>query len=140
MASLQSTTVTGSVSVSGSTSHTNTPWTTLTTGFTSPFGVYTTSTTWRPSYCKYNGIVELRGLVRTTSQISANQAIFTLPTGYRPTAQVTMYLCPRNGTPFDEAGFGTRLQIYTSGVVYLVRYNTRDYPWLSIAGITFVAG
>lgn len=140
MATLASTTVVGNATVSGTTSHTNTPWTPLTTGFTSPFGAYTTATSWRPSYCKYDGIVELRGLVATSSSISANQTIFTLPTGYRPTAQLTMYLCVRNGTPLDEAGWGTRLQIYTSGAVYLVRYNTRTYPWLSLAGITFVAG
>lgn len=94
-----------------------------------------------------DNIVTLKGLVANTAppatNYTSNQAIATLPSGYRPKDQKLFYT---TGMYYDAATLTkkqgmARVDIYPSGVIYLMAIGS--YPptgqWLSLEGIHFIA-
>ena len=87
---------------------------TLNSGFTN-YGAGTT-----PEYRKIGNIVEIRGSVKPTSEITGSTngiTIFTLPEGFRPTKDV-LEVCQGSGRNV------WLLNIKTSGAVTIARYGT----------------
>lgn len=82
-------------------------------------------------YKDANGVVHLRGLVKSGSI----GAIFTLPSGYRPTA-TWLFICASNSSA-TPPGYA-RVDVNNSGVVSLNTYSANsNNGWVSLDGITF---
>lgn len=100
---------------------TNLNW--ITAQLTSDFQPYSGSANEAPIYCKSLQVVELRGRISPTSEISATDtehAIFTLPTDYRPSRKL-FFVCQ---------GSGKRtflLTVSSNGTVSVSRYGNTDY-------------
>ena len=90
-----------------------------------------TTTLAHPFRIDANGVVHLRGLVKSGSI----GAIFTLPAGYRPTA-TWLFICASNSSA-TPPGYA-RVDINTSGSVSLNTYSANsNNGWVSLDGITF---
>jgi hypothetical protein len=93
------------------TSHTHMPNTwqdlSLSTSWSNYASGYST-----PQVRKYpNGIIEVKGIIKKSSALVANEIICTLPTGYRPTEIMLLATWASGGT--------SRIQIETGGAIRL---------------------
>lgn len=97
---------------------------------------------WPPlGYRKLNGVVYLRGMVKTTADLPAgnlgahaNRVIFTLPVGYRPAN--SMHVPATNST-----NNFARINVESDGQVAL-NWSVGDQPangWWSLDGMSFIA-
>jgi len=75
----------------------------------------------------YNGVVQLKGLVKKAVALTVGDVIFTLPVGYRPAQEWI----------FSAASFGgyTELRVGVSGAVYIQAGG--NPTWTSLAGVEF---
>ena len=87
-------------------------------------GAYQTAGYWKDSA---TGVVHLTGLVKKSVAGVAGEAIFTLPTGYRPAAQEIFAT--------DSNGAHSRIDVNASGGV-LFQTGTAT-AWVSLSGISF---
>ena len=111
------------------------------TSLGSDFVVYSSDSSSTVQYRRRGKIVEIRGAVKPTSAIpgsATNYTIFTLPSGYRPSGQVTV-LSQGSGT------FNWLLSINSAGAVRFSRYsngseyvNTSTSSWLPISAIFLI--
>jgi hypothetical protein len=74
----------------------------------------------------FSGVVHLKGLVKKSSAVVANEAIFTLPVGYRP-AEQALFMAISN----QALG---RVDVATNGQVQV---GVGNNAWVSLEGMSF---
>jgi hypothetical protein len=79
------------------------------------------------SYSRFGNVVYLQGLCKKSIAIVAGETIFTLPTGYRPTAQVVFAI-------ESNSAFG-RVDVTVAGAVIV---QIGGAPHVSLSGISFL--
>ena len=97
------------------------------TNFSSPFANYDNATGNRPKYRKINGIVEVWGAATVSTNTSTSndlQVMFTLPSGYRPSADIRI-VSPGSGKNT------WLLTIRSNGNACLSRYGTTSNGTIS---------
>ncbi|KJH69401.1 hypothetical protein [Aliterella atlantica] len=83
-----------------------------------------------PFYRKLpDGTVEFKGLIKKSTAVTANEALFTLPVGFRPIENRVI-------TTTSNSALGRIDIVATTGAVTLVVGNN---SWVSLEGIRFVA-
>jgi hypothetical protein len=97
---------------------------TLQTTSTNPIGVQAYSSDYKPKYRKIGHVVELEGIVKVRSQVSASNAdstfkIGTLPSEFRPPRTIRFF-CPGSGGTMEH----WVLMIESNGAVTGGRYGT----------------
>lgn len=136
---------TGSAWVTFVVSNLDTGWVGVTfgTGFTN-YGTGYESVAYRKLP---NGLVLLKGLIKTTASIAAGATMFTLPSGYRPNGH-SMWLCPSSQTS-NTTAVGTALavpvsQMHRVNVTAITGTVTLNYAestvgaYVSLEGIHFM--
>ncbi len=90
-------------------------WTLYATGYTTP-------------QCRKltNGLIEVKGIIKKSTALVANEVMVTLPVGYRPTEIMLIATYASSGT--------SRLQIETNGAIKVLSGNNGG------VGIGFVFG
>ena len=96
----------------------------LKTTSTNPIGVQAYTSDYKPKYRKIGNVVDLEGIVKVRSQVSASSAdstftIGTLPSGFRPPRAIRFF-CPGQGNTMEH----WVLMIDSNGVVTGGRYGT----------------
>ena len=86
-----------------------------------------------PGYIKRGDVIHLYGMVRSTTAVSNNDVIMILPIGCRP-GQTQ----PHKGI-YNGATTIRRIDLRNNGEVRWYGGNNVNVPWLSLAGITFIA-
>ena len=80
-------------------------------------------------YRKDGNRVQLRGVVKGGA---GGTALFVLPTGFRPSAQLIM-------TTLSDAGAPTRIDVRANGEVFVGLPPSAQVAWLSLDAVTFCA-
>lgn len=96
----------------------------LQTTSTNPIGVQAYTSDYKPKYRKIGNVVDLEGIVKVRSQVSASNAdstftIGTLPSGFRPPRAIRFF-CPGHANTMEH----WVLMINSNGVVTGGRYGT----------------
>lgn len=111
-----------------------TPWTAIT--FSSPWANYSTPT-YQAGQWRYNpngGIVELRGLIKPSTAISAISTITTMDVGYRPSAQNLLLGVSYPGPTGYHAP--ARIDITSAGLVQYIWLAGQTSPsWVSLNNV-----
>lgn len=96
--------------------------------FSSPFSNYSSESGNAPRYRKYGGLVSFYGIatLKSALDLDGSAALFTLPSGYRPTG-ATRYLGRMQGSTLNS----WLLSVNISGAVQIARYGTATENTLS---------
>lgn len=108
------------------------------TTFTSPWASY--SATYVAQYRKrIEGVVECRGLVKITTGTISSGAIFTLPTGYRPSIPVASSQFFPSSAHSGSAYVESDVEVAQTGIVLLTRASSAigTSGWVSLNSIRF---
>lgn len=96
----------------------------LSSGWSNYGGVFNTA-----AYLKTtSGVVTLKGLIKKSSAVTANEVVATLPVSYRPTGTLIF-------STSTNANVYSQLQIYPNGNIAIVK---GDAGWISLEGIHFI--
>ena len=76
----------------------------------------------------FSGVIHLKGLIKKSSAVASQEAMFTLPTGYRPAEQMLFFA-------LSNQALG-RVDVLTNGQVQILVGNA---AWVALDGLTFRA-
>jgi hypothetical protein len=107
---------------------------------TSPWVIYNAS--YQPSYRKENGIVYMRGLLKSASAPAAPSDAASIPAGYRP-GQIWTFASKAAGANGNTINVSTtiasRINVYPDGTIEIYDNPVNAASFVSLFGITYPA-